>query len=123
MLSDLLQLCSDFTPTGAYPAACANFDQLGVRVPFLAISPFSKSQYVSHTVGDHTSLLALVEKRFLSSSNTDDEEDEDNAEIPHLTKRDQHANTLEDLFDFDGSPSLNTTIGTALPPAVDCTPQ
>jgi len=126
--SDALQLCPDFTPTGAYPAACANFDQLGVRVPFLAISPFSKRAYVSHTVGDHTSLLALIEKRFLSSSTKNShDEDEDNdgsdEEIPHLTKRDQHAATLEDLFDFDHSPSLQTTIGVAQPPAVDCTPQ
>jgi phospholipase C len=38
-------------PTGPYPAPCANFNQLGIRVPFLAISPFSKPHYVSHTVG------------------------------------------------------------------------
>jgi hypothetical protein len=41
----------------------------------------------------------------------------------HLTKRDQHANTLEDMFDFEDSPSLNTPVGQALPPAHDCTPQ
>ena len=126
--SDALELCPEFTPTGPYPAACANFDQLGVRVPFLAISPFSKPKYVSHTVGDHTSLLALIEKRFLSSTNKksqgDDQNDEDDdGQIPHLTKRDQHANTLEDLFDFDRSPSLQTTIGAAQSPAVDCTPK
>ena len=54
-------------PTGTYPANCASFDQLGIRVPFIAcVSPFSKPGYVSHTVGDHTSVLALIEKRFLS---------------------------------------------------------
>ena len=94
-------------------------------MPFLAISPFSKPHYVSHTVGDHTSLLALIEKTFMTSSagkNEDaDDEDKDVAH-PHLTKRDQHANTLEDLFDFDRSPSLNTAVGVALPPAADCTP-
>jgi len=41
----------------------------------------------------------------------------------HLTLRDQHANTLEDLFDFDHPPSLNTPVTTAAPPANDCTPQ
>ena len=124
------QLCPEFAadPTGPYPASCANFDQYGVRIPFLAISPFSKSHYVSHTVGDHTSLLALIEKTFMSSSasrNGDDEDDDadDTDSRPHLTKRDQHANTLEDLFDFDRSPSLNTQVGVALPPADDCTPQ
>ncbi|HKF20014.1 MAG TPA: alkaline phosphatase family protein, partial [Candidatus Angelobacter sp.] len=106
-------------PTGPFPASCANFDQLGFRVPFLAISPFSKRHYVSHTVGDHTSLLALIEKVFMAAG--DGDRDGDDAR-PHLTRRDQHANTLEDLFDFDRSPSLNTQVGTAAPPAQDCTP-
>jgi hypothetical protein len=29
---------------------------------------------------------------------------------------------LEDLFDFDNSPSLAAPVGTAQPPADDCTP-
>jgi phospholipase C len=109
--------CAAFAanPTGPFPDACASFDQLGFRVPFIAVSPFSKPRYVSHTVGDHTSLLALIEKRFFSL------EDED-AERPHLTLRDLHANTLEDMFDFNHSPSLNTPVGIALPPVNDCTP-
>jgi phospholipase C len=119
-VKDAADLCPQFAldPTGPYPAECANFDQYGVRVPFVAISPFSKPSYVSHTVGDHTSILALIEKIFMSSS-SGDEEDESR---PHLTKRDLHANTLEDMFDFTRSPSLNTTIGVALPPVQDCTP-
>lgn len=113
--------CAAFAanPTGPFPDECASFDQLGFRVPFLAISPFSKPQYVSHTVGDHTSLLALIEKRFLS---VDTDNDGDSDARQHLTLRDLHANTLEDMFDFDRSPSLNTPVGTAAPPAVDCTP-
>jgi phospholipase C len=99
-------------PTGPYPAQCASFDQLGVRVPFIAVSPFSKPGYVSHTVGDHTSLLALIERRFLTV----------NDQRLFLTKRDQFANPLEDLFDFNHSPSLNTPVGQAAPPANDCTP-
>jgi phospholipase C len=101
-------------PTGPYPAQCASFDQLGVRVPLIAVSPFAKRRYVSHTVGDHTSLLALIEKRFLKS---------EGAVPQHLTLRDKYANTLEDLFDFDHSRSLNTPVGTAAPPAKDCTPK
>ncbi|MBV9182568.1 MAG: hypothetical protein JO356_14750 [Acidobacteria bacterium] len=99
-------------PTGPYPAQCANFNQLGSRVPFIAVSPFSKRHYVSHTVGDHTSLLALIERRFLTV----------NGVTAHLTARDKFANPLEDLFDFDHSPSLHTPIGHASPPAADCTP-
>ncbi len=104
-------------PTGPFPPSCANFDQLGFRVPFLAISPFSKPHYVSHSAGDHTSLLALIEKVFMTTDNDSDDQ------RPHLTRRDQHANPLEDMFDFDRSPSFSTAVGTAAPPAQDCTPR
>jgi phospholipase C len=128
---DAEALCPDLAanPTGEYPEECASFDQVGVRVPFLAISPFSKTHYVSHTNGDHTSLLAFIEKRFLSFASdpgdNDGDDDDDFAPVTrlHLTKRDQHAHTLEDLFDFDAAPSLNATVTIALPPTVDCTPQ
>src|SRR5262249_7275929 len=65
-LKDAIQLCPQLAedPTGPFPENCASFDQLGVRVPFIAVSPFSKPHYVSHTVSDHTSLLAFIEKRF-----------------------------------------------------------
>jgi phospholipase C len=109
------QLAAD--PSGPYPAACANFDQYGFRVPFVAISAFSKPHYVSHTVGDHTSILALIEKAFVSLNSEND------SARPHLTKRDQDADTLEDMFDFNGAPSLNTAIGVAAPPMKDCTPK
>jgi phospholipase C len=122
-VNNAIALCPAFAkdPTGPFPAECATFDQLGFRVPFIAVSPFSKPHYVSHTVGDHTSLLSFIEKRFLSNDE-DGDGDGDRDDRPHLTARDQHANTLEDLFDFDGSPSLDTAVGTAAPPAVDCTP-
>lgn len=99
-------------PTGPYPSNCANFDQLGIRVPFIAVSPFSKPHYVAHTTGDHTSLLALIERRFLTV----------NGVTAHLTARDGSADPLTDLFDFNNSPSANTKVGHAAPPARDCTP-
>ena len=110
-VADAIGLCSALAvdPTGPFPRHCASFDQLGFRVPFIAVSPFSKRRYVSHTVGDHTSLLALIEKRYLPAGS-------------HLTKRDEHASTLEDLFDFDRAPSLGVPITPAAPPAQDCTP-
>jgi phospholipase C len=85
---------------------------LGIRVPLIVVSPFAKPSYVSHTVGDHTSLLALIERRFLTINGT----------TLHLTRRDEHANPLEDMFDFENSPSLNTPVTQAAPPANDCTP-
>ncbi len=96
---------SGFTPTGPYPAYCAAFDTLGFRVPFIAVSPFSKPQYVSHTTGDHTSLLALIEKRFLNGK--------------HLNARDGNANTLEDMFDFDHSLSAGMSVSSTLAPEPD----
>jgi phospholipase C len=98
--ADAKAICPAFTATGPYPADCANFNQLGFRVPFIAVSPFSKPHYVSHRVGDHTSLLALIEKRFMKGN-------------ARLTDRDKHADRLEDLFDFDNSPSLNAPVPTA----------
>jgi len=95
-------LCSTLAnPTKPYPPWCVNFDQLGIRVPLLAISPFSKPHYVGHTIGDHTSILAFIEKRFLT--------DTGQASL-HLTARDQNANPFKTLFDFDNSPSRNTPI-------------
>jgi len=91
-------LCPTFTPTGPYPSDCATFNQFGFRLPLLAVSPFSKPHYVSHTIASHTSILALLEKRF---------------SLPSLTARDANASDLEDMFDFDSSPSAGTAIGTA----------
>ena len=109
-------LCPELSaaPTGPYPDNCASFGQLGFRVPLMVVSSFAKQHYVSHRVADHTSLLAFIEKRFLSLDNPDGR--------LHLTKRDLHADALEDMFDFMSSPSLNTAVGLALPPANDCTP-
>jgi phospholipase C len=61
------------------------FDNYGIRVPFVAISPFSKKAYVSHRVFDHTSILRFIETRF---------------DLPALTRRDANADPLLDLFDF-----------------------
>ena len=100
-------ICLNFSPSGPYPDTCASFDQLGFRVPLVAISPFSKPHYVSHVINSHTSFLAMIEKRF---------------NLPSLTTRDANADTLEDLFDFDNSPSVAATVATAplpkQPPAI-----
>jgi phospholipase C len=69
-------------------------------VPLIVISPFAKPGYVSHTVGDHTSILAFIEKRFLNGQ--------------PLTRRDARADTLEDLFDFGNAPSLNANVSPSL---------
>jgi phospholipase C len=67
------------------------FDNYGIRVPFVAISPFSKRAYVSHNVFDHTSILRFIETRF---------------DLPALTNRDANANPMLDLFDFANPPYM-----------------
>src|SRR3954470_18340494 len=66
-----------------------DFDRYGYRVPFVAVSPFSRKNYVSHTVSDHTSILKFIEKRFGLSS---------------LTNRDAAAHDFSDMFDFANPP-------------------
>jgi phospholipase C len=50
------ELVTNATPTGPIG--------LGIRVPFLAISPWSKGGYVNSQVFDHTSVIQFIEKRF-----------------------------------------------------------
>jgi len=117
-VSDAESLCPALAqnPGGPYPNTCATFDQLGFRVPLLVVSPFAKARYVSHTVGDHASILAFIEERFLN-----DQASGGTGRL-HLTLRDQYASSLEDLFDFDNAPSLDTPVIEAQLPVIDCTP-
>jgi phospholipase C len=50
------EIVTTSTPTGPIG--------LGSRVPFLAISPWSKGGYVNSQVFDHTSVIQFIEKRF-----------------------------------------------------------
>ena len=106
---DAAAICPGFAPTRPYPGFCASFDQLGFRVPFVAVSPFSRPHHVSHRVADHASILAFIERRFLDAGGAP----------AHLTLRDRDAWPLEDLFDFDRAPSLGAGIPTAPVPLPD----
>ena len=81
-------------------AGDARFDHLGVRVPFVVVSPFAKAHFVSHRVHAHTSVLRLVQAR---------------AELPALTDRDANDDPPYEFFDFDRPPFL---IPPSLPAAV-----
>jgi phospholipase C len=61
------------------------FERYGIRVPGLIVSPYAKRGFVSHTVFDHTSMLALVERKW---------------NLPAMTYRDANANDLTDLIDL-----------------------
>jgi len=67
------------------------FNELGVRLPFVVISPYAKTHYVSHDVYDHTSVLRFIEARF---------------NLPALTKRDANALAPWDVFDFTEPQSM-----------------
>ena len=76
------------------------FKQLGVRVPFIVVSPFSKPHYVSHHIYTHTSWLRLVQARF---------------DLPALSARDANDTPPYDLFDFAAKAFLK-------PPALPSAP-
>jgi phospholipase C len=77
----------------------ARFDRLGMRVPFIVVSPFAKAHYVSHQVLSHTSVLRMVEARF---------------GLPALSARDANSDVPYDLFDFEHPPFL---VPPVLPPS------
>ena len=82
----------------------ASFNQYGIRVPALVVSPFSKSHYVSHVVHDHTSILRFIETRF---------------GLPSLTARDKAANPMLEFFNFVHPPFFHAPSFTA-PSVTNC---
>jgi phospholipase C len=63
-----------------------NFTYTGYRVPLIVISPYSKKNYVSHTVADTTAILKMIETRF---------------NLPNLTQRDAAQMDMTEFFDFN----------------------
>ena len=78
-------ICNNGTGTGP----TCDFVFTGYRIPLIVISPFTKKNYVSHTVGDSTAVLKLIETRF---------------NIPALTKRDAVQFDMTEFFDFVNVP-------------------
>ena len=62
-----------------------DFTYTGYRVPLIVVSPFTKKNYVSHTVADYTAILKLIETRFGLAS---------------LTARDAAQMDMTEFFDF-----------------------
>jgi phospholipase C len=62
------------------------FARYGFRVPSVVVSPYAKRNHVSHILYDHTSILALVERKW---------------NLPAMTLRDANANDLLDFLDLD----------------------
>jgi phospholipase C len=66
-------------------SAYDGFARYGFRVPAVVVSPYAKPDHVSHVVYDHTSVLAMVERKW---------------NLPALTHRDANANDLTDFLDL-----------------------
>jgi phospholipase C len=69
--------------------APGGYDRYGMRVPLIAVSPFSRRHYVSRAVQDHTSILKFIETVW---------------NLGALTFRDANARDMTDYFNFDQSP-------------------
>src|SRR6202035_548293 len=63
-----------------------DFVYTGYRVPLIVVSPYTKENYVSHTVADTTAILKLIETRF---------------NLPALTKRVSAQMDMSEFFDFN----------------------
>ena len=66
-----------------------DFVYTGFRLPLIVVSPYTRKNYVSHTVADLTAILKLIETRF---------------DLPPLTKRDAAQMDMTEFFDFDDPP-------------------
>jgi phospholipase C len=65
--------------------AYSGFSRYGFRVPCAVISPWSRPNYVSHNVFDHTSICALVEAKW---------------NLAAMTRRDANAHNMLDMLDL-----------------------
>jgi phospholipase C len=63
----------------------ADFNQYGMRIPLIVVSPWAKAHYVSHTPMDLTAILKFIEVRF---------------GVPALTARDANSSDMTEFFDF-----------------------
>jgi len=77
----------------------------GYRVPLIVISPFSKKNYVSHTVADYTAILKLIETRF---------------NLQPLTARDGAQMDMTEFFDFNTAPWLTPPTPPVQPDTMPC---
>ncbi len=77
-----------------------DFTYTGLRVPLIVVSPFTKKNYVSHTVADYTAILKFIETRF---------------NLPSMTARDAAQMDMTEFFDFANPPWITPPS----PPAQD----
>ena len=89
--------------TESYSQNGFEFDRLGVRVPALVISPYIERGVIDHSVYDHTSMLATVERLY---------------GLPNLTERDKEADDLLKLLTRE-TPRTDAPVSLPLPATPD----
>ena len=82
-----------------------DFIYSGFRVPLIVISPFSKKNYVSHTVADYTAIAKFIETRF---------------GLPNLTNRDAAQMDMTEFFDFVNAPWMTPPKPPVQPTTMPC---
>lgn len=107
---------NDFAPTcGGKQAGLGGADDRcghGPRQPFMVISPYAKSNYISHEVSDQTSPLKFIEDNWKTGG------------IPNTLGQesfDDKAGSIYNMFDFDNHGStpkvcISPINGTVIPP-------
>ena len=95
----------DVCTTGGQNSPICSFNYTGYRVPLIVISPFTRKNYVSHTIADYTAILKLIETRF---------------HLPSLTARDAAQMDMTEFFDFAGAPWMTPPSPPAQPTNHPC---
>ena len=78
-------------------SAYDGFARYGFRVPSVVVSPYARRNCVSHVLHDHTSVLAMLERKW---------------NLPALTHRDANANDLTDFLDLSALAARQPTFAT-----------
>ena len=97
-------LAPDLIPPITQPGESSydGFARYGFRVPSIVVSPYSKPGAVTHVLHDHTSVLAMIERKW---------------NLPALTYRDANANDLTDFLSMGALADQQPTFPTL--PALD----
>ncbi|WP_410968288.1 alkaline phosphatase family protein, partial [Salmonella sp. SAL04281] len=82
-----------------------DFTVTGFRVPMLVVSPFTRKDFVSHTVADNTAILKFIETRF---------------KLTNLTARDAYLMDMQEFFDFAKPPWLTPPTPPTQPTNLPC---
>lgn len=99
-IKPILTLHPDEHLSGLRSNLPGDYTRYGLRVPAVIVSPYARTDYVSHVVHDHTSILSLIEHKW---------------NLPALTNRDGAADNLLDSLDLHSSPAFLTPPKLAAP--------